>query len=262
MLIWHLMMPLSYFAVFGAYFCSLPDADSAVAAIIVAAREAIYVVNTLVALRVNPSFLLLELDSVVRPVEVGEGSCSWWRRVDGVALRRWTLYLLAPHHYVSLCLMRSALQDSCQSRQLPLHVPKVVFGIVFGGFGDFFSVVALIKLLGQPSFPVALAIGYWLTTTGWVAGVGHAAFWVLDWILGGDSIPVPLWDGYGMMGCCERVQLCLCVVLLALLCILLFGSLFLLGLSVLVLTPLQLSGAVGGLACPDSSILEPWSWVC
>ena len=37
---------------------------------------------------------------------------------------------------------------------------------------DLFSALALLALLQQPSPPVALVIGYWLTTAGLVAGTG------------------------------------------------------------------------------------------
>lgn len=134
-----------------------------------AVREVIYLISTLLALYVNPAYLLLELDSVLKPAEAAvEGDCClWWRRLDGDALKRWVFYLLAPHHYVMLCIMQ-ALGDENEGQ-------LVVFGFVafFPSLGaDFCSAVALIALLKQPLPPAALAIGYWLTTAGLVAGAG------------------------------------------------------------------------------------------
>ena len=60
MLIWHWSQPLSYLAVFGAYYCSL-DTTQRVCGMIVAAREVVYLVETLLALRQNPAYLMLEL---------------------------------------------------------------------------------------------------------------------------------------------------------------------------------------------------------
>jgi hypothetical protein len=34
------------------------------------------------------------------------------------------------------------------------------------------------------------------------------------------------------------------------------------GAGLLLVTPLQLSSAVDGLACPSSSWWQPWSWLC
>lgn len=62
--------------------------------LVVAVREAVYLTNTGLALWVNPAFLLLEL-----------GDLSF---KNSEAVKQWSLYVLAPHHYVTLCLLRWA----------------------------------------------------------------------------------------------------------------------------------------------------------
>ena len=116
LLLWHWIQPLSYFAVFAAYYCVIsgedeetttswnPSADPDHAqrswgssqralGLVVAAREVAYLVCTVLALRLNPAFLLLELEDF---------SLS----DNGNSLKQWVLYLLAPHHYVTISLIR------------------------------------------------------------------------------------------------------------------------------------------------------------
>ena len=229
MLLWHWTQPLSYFAVFGVYYCSLDDVQRFFG-MWVAQREALYLVSTLLALWLNPVYLLLELDGVLRPAAEGwaEGRCGWWRRVDGAALKKWVLYLLAPHHYVALCVARWAdgAGLSCA------FVPVFLAGF-FQVMADFVSAIALLKLLSQPSPPAALAIGYWLTTAGLVAFAGGFAL----------QFATEAWTGVSVNGdalpCGDRV-------FSGVVGVLIFGSFFVYGAYVLVLAPLQLSGAVHG----------------
>eukprot|EP01045_Picozoa_sp_COSAG04_P017836 COSAG04_NODE_1607_length_6175_cov_6.046906_3_plen_489_part_00 len=224
LLLWHWAQPLSYFAVLGIYYCALANDDAfdnqRVLGLIVAIREALYVLYTLLALWLNPAYLLLELDSVLKPAAEGEGE---GRRVDWQAAKRWGLYLLAPHHYVTACLLRWA--DGA-GRECVEFLVRLVGFLQF--FGDFVSAIALFVFLEQPSPPATLAIGYWLTTAGLVAGAGG-----LGLVFGGDAL-----RGEGNCG----EQAFNAVYSLWLGCVALVGA------ALLVLAPLQLSGAVHGLA--------------
>ena len=149
----------------------------------------------------------------------GEG-----RRVDWQAAKLWALYLLAPPHYVTACLVRWArgMGRGCVALLLIL-VGSLQFGAAW------YAYQALLNLLVQPSPPAALAIGYWLTTAGLVAGAGGGAL-----MYGGDA-----WRGVNGRG---DTFCAAAVVSLTLGCFALFGA------WPLVLAPLQLSGAVHGLA--------------
>ena len=84
LLLWHWAQPLSYFAVLGVYYCALaddgderPDSQRTLG-LYVAGREVLYVLSTLLALWLNPAYLLLELNPVLKPAAEGAGrSCSW-----------------------------------------------------------------------------------------------------------------------------------------------------------------------------------------
>ena len=248
MLLWHWTQPLSYLAVFGVYYCSLDDdgyfADvQRICGMFVAVREALYLVSTLLALWLNPAYLLLELDGVLRPAAEGwgEGRCGWWRRVDGAALKQWVFYLLAPHHYVTFCLFRGVLGVGNSCCKFPVAIALIVQHMA-----DLCSAMALVVLLSQPSPPVALAIGYWLTTASMVAFVGGFALdlateaWTgVGDMVGdnGDAAPStsPCWLRAVCRVCCGAAGV-------------LVGSMSVAGACVLALAPLQLSGAVHGLA--------------
>lgn len=250
MLLWHWTQPLSYLAVFGVYYCSLDDDQrtpgtnmtSRDSGTWVALREALYLVSTLLALWLNPAYLLLELDGVLRPAAEGrgEGRCGWWRRVDGAALKKWVLYLLGPHHYVTMCLYRW-VEGAGLINSRPVFWILCLFAGCFQLVADLASAIALLMLLSQPSPPAALAIGYWLTTAGLVAGAGGLVlfFATLAWTGvddRGNAIPCGL-AGRVILG-----------VVYGPIYILGVGSVFVAGACVLVLAPLQLSGAVHGLA--------------
>ena len=91
LLFWHWVQPLSYFTVFAWHYCSLSPTMQLFSRL-VAYREAFYFVETVVAMSLNPAYLLLELDACNR------STCELWM-----------LYVLAPHHYVTMCLLRSAM---------------------------------------------------------------------------------------------------------------------------------------------------------
>ena len=222
LLLWHWAQPLSYFAVLGICYCTLDD-DQRCLGLIVVVREVAYVLSTLLALRLNPAYLLLELDPVLKPAE---GSCGC--TVDWDAAK-WVLYLLAPHHYVTGCLVRWA---KGAGRKFVAWLLSLVIFLQFAA--DCASAFALAALLEQPSPFVALAIGYMLTTAGLVAMGGWSALVWGGLARRGD-------DGRGRtVPCCVRAFFAV-------------GSLwngfyFLVGAWLLVVAALQLSGAVHGLA--------------
>eukprot|EP01046_Picozoa_sp_COSAG06_P007712 COSAG06_NODE_381_length_16594_cov_7.199454_7_plen_638_part_00 len=224
LLLWHWPQPLSYFVVFSLYYCTLDDPFPGK---LVVWREALYVLTTLLALWVNPAYLLLELDPVLQPAFERCCWCCCRRRVDWDAAWRLALYLLAPHHYVTFCLMRWArgAGRGCVAKLLGL------VGI-FQFVADFASAYSLCYLLTQEVVQgTALAIGYWLTTAGLVAACGELAL-----VLGGMARRGEDEDGEAVH-CCLRpfvaVCRCCCRVLFAV-AILVFGcgALFCAGLLV------------------------------
>eukprot|EP01045_Picozoa_sp_COSAG04_P006226 COSAG04_NODE_302_length_17393_cov_6.251417_15_plen_615_part_00 len=242
LLLWHWAQPLSYFAVLGIYYCTLDDGQRGLG-LQVAVREVLYVLSTLLALWLNPAYLLLELDPMLKPS--AERCCWCCCRVDWQAAKRWGLYLLAPHHYVTLCLMRWAAGAGRGC------VAKLLFLVGLLQFtADWCSAIALINLLTQPSPPTALAIGYWLTTAGLVAFAGGYALL----LVGSEEFRRRVEFGGEGSWRLSAVLCCLRSVLAV--GILGIGSLALLGLWLLVLAPLQLSGAVHGLAPPCDA------WYC
>eukprot|EP01046_Picozoa_sp_COSAG06_P032164 COSAG06_NODE_3193_length_5704_cov_6.627119_4_plen_212_part_00 len=66
LLFWHWVQPMSYFLLFDIYYCSLND-ETRTYATFVAYREVLYLLFTLLALWLNPAYLLLELDPVLKP---------------------------------------------------------------------------------------------------------------------------------------------------------------------------------------------------
>ncbi len=109
LLLWHWTQPLSYFAVFGAYFFSLSPNQQRFGTV-VAVREGVYMVCTLLALCFNPAYLLMELDSVWKPAsdEAVGATRRTLSMINVPVLKQWALYFLAPHHYVTVCLYRVA----------------------------------------------------------------------------------------------------------------------------------------------------------
>ena len=216
-LLWHWAQPLSYFVVFGAYYCSLPadpteneGGDNLLQEIgtFVAVREAMYVATTLLALWLNPAYLLLELESVWSLAE--EMAINWG------ALKLWVLYLFAPHHYVTMCLLRGREKSSTSW----IYLVRIV-----QGFADLCSVLCMSELMDMPSPPTSLAIGYGLTVAGLVVGAGGLAlrFWLAAWR------GVNPFSGTEVDGPCGRVGLILIATPLAgsLGCVACYGLLFL-----------------------------------
>eukprot|EP01047_Picozoa_sp_COSAG01_P035450 COSAG01_NODE_2721_length_7186_cov_3.571328_4_plen_499_part_00 len=167
LVLWHWTEPTTYLALLGIYMCPLLQGTenqtrhNIRVALFVAWREVAYLLSTLAALRLNPAFLLMELGPVRRP----EGG-GW----DGRELGRWAGYLLAPHHYVTLCLLRA-----CGARGSAGGGLLCGLLLVFQGSADFFSFLLLMKVLARPAPPAALAFGLWLTTAGCGASFGFCA---------------------------------------------------------------------------------------
>ena len=157
MLLWHWTQPLSYFAVLGVYYCSLGDDQHRFIGMVVAVREALYLVSTLLALWLNPAYLLMELGSVWKDELEGPVSTNYCSRsVDLKILKRWTLYLLAPHQYVARCLgrgIRSTRARGCVNILLLFTTLALILA-------DLVSALALRALLQQVEPPTALAIGW------------------------------------------------------------------------------------------------------
>eukprot|EP01047_Picozoa_sp_COSAG01_P039992 COSAG01_NODE_3336_length_6236_cov_4.059801_3_plen_959_part_00 len=172
LLFWHWSQPAAYLFVFWAYFCALaaddelPWAKSTIESMgaawtglggltkqqmlgsVVAARELMYFCSTLVALRISPVFLLLDMKATWNEVR-------GWQRVGRMAA-----YFLSPHTYVLLCMVKAARRFS------------VAFFVAAGCqiIADFASCLALFALLSQKfagaPYPAALCIGYTITAAG------------------------------------------------------------------------------------------------
>lgn len=87
---WHWSQPVAYFYVLVCFYCTL-DPWQRIFGCIVAAREAIYLISTILAFKICRVYLLLELSFEVK-----------WETVS-----TWIIYLFAPHNYVALCIARA-----------------------------------------------------------------------------------------------------------------------------------------------------------
>jgi hypothetical protein len=197
LLFWHWVQPLSYFTVFAWHYCSLSPTMQLFSRL-VAYREAFYFVETVVAMSLNPAYLLLELDACNR------STCELW-----------VLYVLAPHHYVTMCLLRSAMAAG-RGRKL-IYLLWFLVGL-FQFCADLLSILSLCLLVfWEPSYPegppFTLWIGYWLTSCGAIIGSGGWALRFFRAALRGTSP----FTGKPMHGC-GRAALRLALRLVYLLC--------------------------------------------
>lgn len=89
---WHLSQPLAYLWLLFSYRCFVAQLGPTqmYLASIVAAREILYLVSILIALKVCPVFLLLDLRTV------------WEEATVRQRATRFALYILTPHNYTSL----------------------------------------------------------------------------------------------------------------------------------------------------------------
>ena len=204
LLLWHWAQSLSYLYAFGYYYCELPRyrfelgvpqlgflpfnySSLQQGGILVAIREATYFGSTIVALVLNPAYLLMEL---------GQSETKMDR----------ALYFLAPHHYVTMCLTRWAtkredgvgsrsqqfvlaatyfiwwFQTACDYVSFGLFSYLVVVLCIHTGFYDAGDMLLTFfpnatfgaapagdsNYLPQP--PFSLLIAYWLTSWGVILG--------------------------------------------------------------------------------------------
>eukprot|EP01046_Picozoa_sp_COSAG06_P014379 COSAG06_NODE_890_length_11734_cov_37.735367_12_plen_711_part_00 len=154
LMLWHWSQPFAYMLVFERYFgCSdFMDGSQQVVGSIVAAREVMYVITTVVAVFACPVYLLLDVRTVVQEAETHFHS-----------FYRVLAYLAMPHNFVSLCLANRSAQ--LRLIFLPLALCQVI--------ADFASCFALGPLLltTTPS-PAALKIGYFITSVAFVGFFG------------------------------------------------------------------------------------------
>jgi hypothetical protein len=242
MLLWHWAQSLSYFAVFGLNYCVVSQTQRIMGAI-VACREVAYLISTLLALRFNPAYLLLELDGVLESTQHASGRTSWWHRINWASLHRSALYILASHQYVMLCLMR------CTGQSVLLGVcARLVALVMF--FADYVSAWALYTLLGPEwnlyseeygggasSFPTPLVFGYWLTTAGLIPGMVGTAIVFAQSSWRGVVVSSGTTMGFG-----QRILFGVFAIVFMLVAVW--------GIFLLAIAPLQLSYAVRGLGCP------------
>ena len=112
----------------------------------VAAREALYLLTTLVALRLNPAFLLVDVGAPVR--DTTSSSLSGYSSL--------AFYVLAPDKFVAFAVYDENRLDSV----------RALAAFVFSGgmLLDLCGVGALIAGLAAGSLPGALAVGYVAST--------------------------------------------------------------------------------------------------
>ena len=151
LVLWYWLQPLVAVWVLRASFCEL-GTELRWQGSIVIARELSFFLATIVAALpcACPGYLLLNvrlMSTPSRASELTEGAETPARRQpSGAQVMRLSMYVLAPHHFVTLCLVRR-------------------FGIVWGLLGvlhllaDAHSLTALWLLLSEPSPALSLAIG-------------------------------------------------------------------------------------------------------
>ena len=90
LVLWHWSQPIAYFYVLFCFYCTL-NPWQRIFGCIVAAREGIYLISTILAFKICRVYLLIELSFEVK-----------WEVVS-----TWIIYLFAPHNYVALCIARA-----------------------------------------------------------------------------------------------------------------------------------------------------------
>eukprot|EP01043_Picozoa_sp_COSAG02_P069741 COSAG02_NODE_12079_length_1601_cov_5.143529_2_plen_353_part_00 len=268
LLLWHWSQPVAYVSIFLVYFCELEKSQQQLGTI-VAVRELFYWVLTMISYGTGcPAFVLLELGSIwqAKKVEINErgnnlvgqhvltdgrrsgkitgvgavGTYRVWYNADGweeevteadivrtaVAWRldkselyHWIVYIFAPHYYVTLCLVKR------YDRSGPKTTVLACIG-VYEFCADCCGVLALYLLLSQDNAPTAMAMGYWLTVCGFVVGTGSGLVSVVEDLLVSDTSDC-------------GIRVCFAIVVIPVV-----GIPVALGVYVLVIAPLQLSGLV------------------
>ena len=197
--LWHWSQPVAYSFVCGMYFCDLDETQRLLAAV-VAVRELLYWISTVIAVLLCPGFLLLELGSPFSlqkraelVTEAPDGTCralwTWMKavHVDKAELYHWVLYIFAPHYYVTYCLSARLDTGKVSLVELSEALSELswddrqrdwVLGVIVKFIG-FFEIIAdtcgcyaLYELMHHDDAPGALGFGYWLTVCGFVVGAG------------------------------------------------------------------------------------------
>ena len=275
LLLWHWSQPVAYVSIFLVYFCELEKMQQ-IFGTLVAVRELLYWVLTMISYGTGcPAFVLLELGSIwqTEKVEIskrgnnlvgqhvltdgrrsgkiiGVGAVGTYRvwyeadgweeevteadvvrtavvwRLDKSELYRWIVYIFAPHYFVTLCLAKR------YSRSQPKQTFLALIG-VYEFCADCCGVLALYALLLQDNAPMAMAMGYWLTVCGFVVSMGSG-------LVSSVGVFGRVRDGRETS---EKVP-CWVRVVVAIVYVPIFGILVALGVYVLVIAPLQLSGLV------------------
>lgn len=145
---WHWMQPAMYCLVLYIYSTEISSLQL-IFGILVACREVIYVLLTIMALFTNPSFLLVNL------------SANWdneiaWSHLLCNPLRYLIIYVTAPEKFVCYCAFRNPTED----KQCSIFFP-VVLVLIF--LLDVCGVVALIIAIARNETPISLMIGYGFT---------------------------------------------------------------------------------------------------
>jgi|EP01047_Picozoa_sp_COSAG01_P005656 hypothetical protein len=147
LLLWHWLQPALYFAVLGCYWGEI-DRWQRRFGVAVAVREAMYFATTLLALRLNPAFLLVDVPASVRNDET---------------YTFLAMYVLAPEKFVASAVFSNG-GLGCSGNM----------GCLSGLGGlllDFCGVGALVAGLVGGSLPVALAVGYGATALGGLTAI-------------------------------------------------------------------------------------------
>eukprot|EP01046_Picozoa_sp_COSAG06_P020713 COSAG06_NODE_1526_length_9195_cov_12.000330_3_plen_1584_part_00 len=159
LLLWHWSQPLAYLWILGIYKCDLNDATTQNLAVVVAAREVVYFLLTLLATTQCPVFLMLD-------------PFTAWNEANTRLVRslRVAAYVLTPHNYVALCLA---------NRFRGLRVAFLVLaGLqVIADLGSCFALVFLLAERAEEgsSAPTALLIGFTVTAASFVMFFGPMA---------------------------------------------------------------------------------------
>ena len=137
---WHWMQPVMYAVTFYAYWDTI-DSTQKTLGLVVGAREALYLLCTLVALWRKPIFLLVNLD------------------VQKQKLLCYLQFVAVPHCFLLRCAM---VGSTAYQKVLPY---------VFLVGADLCATAALIVGAMNGTLSVALAVGYSVATLGWVGMV-------------------------------------------------------------------------------------------
>ena len=161
---WHWLQPGMYALSLYAYWDEI-DATQQKLGLVVAAREALYPLLTLVALWARPIFLLANLSSPKNRVE------------------SFLFYVAMPEKYVLLCAVDSGdfTHEVVNGRGKGLPGWLFYFLLIFLPAADLCGTAALIVGAVKGTLPPALAVGYSVATLGWVAFAAYIAngghFW-------------------------------------------------------------------------------------